>query len=51
MDAIGVILVGILLLVWAWQNGQFKDMDEARYIALKDRPPEPWPGREPREPV
>ncbi len=46
MDAIAVVLMGVLLVVWAWQNGEFKDCDDARYIALKEREPEPWPGRE-----
>jgi nitrogen fixation-related uncharacterized protein len=46
VDAIAVILVAVVLLVWAAQNGMFRDVDEARYIALKEREPEPWPDRE-----
>ncbi len=44
--AVTIILMAAMLVAWAWQNGQFWDMDEARYIALKERQPEPWPGRE-----
>jgi len=41
-----VIFTGLLSLAWGWKNGQFKDIEEAKYRMLEDREPEPWPGRE-----
>ena len=38
-----VILTGIIMLVWGWKRGQFKDIEEAKYRMLEDREPEPWP--------
>lgn len=41
-----VILTGLLFMFWGWQNGQFKDIEEAKYRMLDEKEPEPWPGRE-----
>ncbi|MGD2058019.1 MAG: cbb3-type cytochrome oxidase assembly protein [Anaerolineales bacterium] len=41
-----VMLTGLLFILWGWQSGQFKDIEEAKYRMLDDRDPEPWPGRE-----
>ena len=41
-----IILIGISFMIWGWKNGQFKDVEEAKYRMLEDRTPEPWPGRE-----
>jgi len=38
-----VALTGVLFLIWGWKNGQFKDIEEAKYKMLDDREPEPWP--------
>jgi len=38
-----VALTGIIFLVWGWRNGQFKDIEEAKYKMLEDREPEAWP--------
>lgn len=38
-----VILTGVIMLVWGWKRGQFKDIEEAKYKMLEDREPEPWP--------
>lgn len=38
-----VILTGVIMLVWGWKRGQFKDIEEAKYTMLEDREPEPWP--------
>ena len=38
-------LIGILLFVWGWRSGQFRNIEEAKYRMLEDRDPEPWPGR------
>ena len=38
-----VVSSGAAFLVWAWRNGQFKDVEEAKYRMLEDREPEPWP--------
>jgi cbb3-type cytochrome oxidase maturation protein len=41
-----VALVGILFLIWGWRNGQFKDIEAAKYSMLEDKEPEPWPDRD-----
>jgi len=38
-----VALTGIIFLVWGWRNGQFKDIEEAKYKMLEDHEPEAWP--------
>ena len=38
-----VVLMGIIMLIWGWKHGQFKDIEEAKYRMLEDREPEPWP--------
>ena len=37
-----VILSGIVLLIWGWRHGQFKDIEAAKYRMLEDKEPEPW---------
>jgi nitrogen fixation-related uncharacterized protein len=41
-----VWLTAILFLIWGWRTGQFKNVEEAKYIMLEDKEPEPWPDRE-----
>jgi nitrogen fixation-related uncharacterized protein len=41
-----VILTGIIMLIWGWKRGQFKDIEEAKYRMMEDREPEPWPDSE-----
>ena len=36
---------GVVFLVWAWKNGQFKNVEEAKYRMLEDREPAPWPAK------
>jgi len=38
-----VILSGIVLLIWGWRRGQFKNIEEAKYKVLEDKKPAPWP--------
>jgi cbb3-type cytochrome oxidase maturation protein len=38
-----VILTGVIMFIWGWKRGQFKDIEEAKYTMLEDREPEPWP--------
>jgi cbb3-type cytochrome oxidase maturation protein len=40
-----VALTGVVLMIWGWKHGQFRDIEEAKYRMLEDREPEPWPGR------
>jgi len=40
-----VALTGIVLLVWGWKRGQFRDIEEAKYRMLEEIEPEPWPDR------
>ena len=37
-----VILTGVIMLIWGWKRGQFKDIEEAKYRMMEDREPEPW---------
>ena len=37
-----VILTGVIMLIWGWKRGQFKDIEEPKYTMLEDREPEPW---------
>jgi nitrogen fixation-related uncharacterized protein len=41
-----VVFTGVVFLVWAWKNGQFRNIEEAKYRMLEDREPEPWPESE-----
>jgi len=41
-----VMLTAIVMLVVAWQSGQFKDIEEAKYRMLEEREPEGWPEKE-----
>lgn len=36
-------LIGIVFFIWGWKNGQFRDIEEAKYRMLEDKDPEPWP--------
>lgn len=38
-----VMLTALILLFIAWQSGQFKDIEEAKFKMLEEREPEPWP--------
>jgi nitrogen fixation-related uncharacterized protein len=38
-----VILTAIVLLIWGWRRGQFKNVEEAKYKMLEDKEPKPWP--------
>ena len=40
-----VFLIGIGFLVWGWRNGQFKEIESAKFSMLEDREPEPWPNK------
>jgi len=40
-----VALTGIVMLIWGWKRGQFKDIEDAKYTMLEDREPEEWPDR------
>ena len=47
------IIVVIGSIVWCAENGQWKNIEKAKYSMLEDREPAPWPGREnsnPRKP-
>ena len=45
-----IVLSGIVFLIWGWENGQFRDIEEAKYRMLEDKDPEPWPDRKRDEP-
>ena len=41
-----VVLTGVMFILWGWQSGQFRDIEEAKYRMLDEKDPEPWPGRD-----
>jgi len=41
-----VTFTAIVFLIWGWKNGQFKDIEEAKYRMLEDKEPQPWPVHE-----
>jgi cbb3-type cytochrome oxidase maturation protein len=45
-----VALTGVVLMIWGWKRGQFRDIEEAKYRMLEDREPEPWPARKGGQP-
>ena len=38
-------LTSLVLFWWAWEHGQFDDVEEAKYRMLEDTEPKPWPSR------
>jgi len=46
--SVGVIVVGLVWLVWGLETGQFDDLEETKYTMLKEKEPQDWPGRRPR---
>jgi cbb3-type cytochrome oxidase maturation protein len=43
-----VALTAVVMIVWGFRAGQFKDIEEPKYRMLEDREPQAWPGREPK---
>ena len=39
-----VVLTGAGLLVWGWRTGRVADWEQAKYVVLQEREPEPWTG-------
>ena len=37
--------IGVMLFVWGWRGGQFRDVEASKLTMLEDREPEPWPRR------
>ena len=40
-----VALFGFVLLAWALYSGQLDDLEDTKYIPLREKAPESWPGR------
>ncbi len=40
------IVVVIGMIVWGFETGQWKDIEEPKYRMLIDHEMQPWPGRE-----
>jgi nitrogen fixation-related uncharacterized protein len=40
-----VVITGIVLLIYAWHSGQFKNVEEPKYRMLEEKEPQDWPGR------
>jgi cbb3-type cytochrome oxidase maturation protein len=41
-----VMLTGVVFLIWGWRNGQFDDIEQAKYKMLEDNEPQPWTKKE-----
>ncbi len=39
-------VVVLASIVWGFENGQWKNIEEPKYRMLLDIEPQPWPGRE-----
>jgi len=40
------ILIVVVTIVWGFETGQWKDIEEPKYRMLIDIEPQPWPGRD-----
>jgi cbb3-type cytochrome oxidase maturation protein len=40
-----VPLIGVVLFIWGWKSGQFRNVEEAKYRMLEEQEPEDWPAR------
>ena len=43
-----VMLSAIVLAIWGYASGQFRNIERPKYRMLEDREPEPWPDRRTR---
>ncbi len=43
-------VVVLASIVWGFENGQWKNIEEPKYRMLLDIEPQPWPGREKKSP-
>lgn len=41
-----MVIISAVYFIWAWESGQFKNIEKAKYDMLEDKEPLPWPGRE-----
>lgn len=41
-----MVIISVVYFVWAWESGQFKHIEKAKYDMLEEKEPLPWPGRE-----
>ena len=41
-----IVLIAAAFLIWGIKNGQFKNVEEAKYTMLEDKEPEPWTHQE-----
>jgi nitrogen fixation-related uncharacterized protein len=40
-----VAITAVVMIIYGWRTGQFKDVEEAKYRMLEDHEPQAWPGR------
>lgn len=43
-------MVVIVMILWGFENGQWKDIEEPKYRMLVDRELQPWPARKKKQP-
>ena len=41
-----MLIICVIFFVWAWESGQFKHIEKAKFDMLQEKEPLPWPGRE-----
>ena len=44
------LVVVLASIVWSVEQGQWKDIEKAKYTMLEDHELAPWPGREKKSP-
>lgn len=40
-----MVITSAVFFIWAWQSGQFKNVEKAKYDMLDEKEPLLWPGR------
>jgi cbb3-type cytochrome oxidase maturation protein len=48
----GMIVIafsGVIFLIWGISNGQFENVEEAKYKMLEDNEPQAWPDKKGKE--
>lgn len=41
-----IAVIALAFLIWGIRNGQFKNVEEAKYNIIEDKEPQPWPHQE-----
>ena len=41
-----MVVICIVFFVWAWESGQFKNIEKSKFTMLEDKEPLSWPDHE-----